>query len=287
MLREADLREGAILPIYTDYQSYEGFRGMARLIKEDQSSIGIDGGSTFVKSEKDFRYKNARFFEGQTVFKVHKKKELYFNVLEANPLDIVIRNSEKDITLTVNKPYDDIVEMFEKGDTLRISSDNYTKYWKVVDDSPRKTVLVTYAKYMRPEKNETPIEIEKPFLYIRESQDPQTSIWCTKRWLVEMLPTPFYGRLSLNKEIYYKDLGKHRIRKMENGTIYLESKYDKNKLIPVSLMDLYEDSASGAFRHAKISYFLTTASNFQIKEEVEDDDKDVEIEDFWESPADI
>lgn len=297
--RQKDLTEGAIQPIYTDHVNKKGFRGMARLIRQEDPPV-FDPNSAFYIKEYDSRLPS-NYRQGGFIGINHGGVKQKCEILKVGVNQLIVLKGDKE--MRIEKPYDNVIDMFEIGDFLRIEADNYKKTWVVVDDNFKSTSLLTYKAFMQKKEyiastsiaevcKALPSKIlRKPFQYQRDTQEPMSIVYKSERWLLDFLPNPFLSSLKEGDIVYYKDLGEYNVLKIERGVCIVYPRIsdrptiDDFKPVTAKAEELYVDNGKSTLRtHGWLSYYYVRSNKFHADPfDVKEDDSDVEDKpDFWE-----
>lgn len=250
MVSKRDVFEGNIIPLYKDHQVQQGFYGMAYLVKKEDSKL-IDCGS-YIKEEKDSRDPNARFVCHSKIY--HKENNQYslktINKVYSDHIVLIGDDLEE---ILIYKPYGNVLDRFEYGDTINIEQDDYQKTWVAVKDTATHVTLVSQRDFLE-EKSSSLLKLKKPFLFKKEMQEPFTYVWNSERWKVNVLDNPFLGSLGIGQIVYYKDRGVYEVEKIHESRVCLKPRIEGGISVECAPLDLYTPEKIKFTTHAWISY---------------------------------
>lgn len=297
VIKAKDVFEGAILPFYTDHINKKGFRGVAVLIRQEDPPAHDPNSSFYIKEYDNRSPSNYR--QGGFIGLNHGGVKQKCEILKVGVNQLTVLKGDKEFR--VEKPYDNVIDLFEIGDFLRIEDDNYKKTWVVVGDDFRNTSLITYKSYMQKREyisthslfdicGNLPSKIlRKPFQYQRDAQEPLSNVYKSERWLISFLSNPFLSSLKEGDRVYYKDEGEHVVIGCDRGkvSIYPANSTDFTPVV-AEASELYVDSKTNHTTHGWLSYYHVRSNKFRSDPFVEEDlDDDIEdVLDFWESVND-
>lgn len=260
MILKKDVKQGEILPIYTNPQTCEGLIGVGELISRSKN----DDQDFFYLTEKQLGKANKSFKIKDIVYHQNAKGIwTKARVRQITDTYMLINSITSSKYIRVYYPYPNLRSSYEEGQEIVCNGVAYV----ITKDNPENIHAVTQKFWAEEMDGLTPSSVignnetifTKPIECEEVGNDPQSFVWKNERWVVNIFGNPFFSELSVGQSVYYKDLGQWVIVSKDKG-ILLKHPEDDSRIVKADTKDMFVPHRISHSKVAKISCYCGTGS---------------------------